>query len=353
MASNPQAANEQDAYFARMAPMNLLPAWKVMSTYAPLEPTTPCLPAVWHYREIRPHLLDSTRVIGAKEAERRALLLHNPGLGDSAYGITQTISGDYQIMLPGEIAPAHRHTQTAFRFFIEGENAFTVIDGEKIYMYPGDLIIQPPGLFHHHGHEGEPGSPPAIWFDALDVGMCGMFESTFFHSYSEDEFPVKRPPGANRRQFGANVVPVGHQGSERDRRMFSYPYETTRAALDSLRETEPCDPYYGWKVRYINPQTGDHAMTTMAAHLQFLAKGMTTAPYRATDGVVFIVVEGKGRTVVGSTVLEWEPHDVFVVPSWKWHRHETDTEAVLFSYSDRAAQEKLGLWFEERGNNPT
>ncbi len=267
MASNPQAANEQEAYFARMAPMNLLPAWRVMSTYAPLEPTTPCLPAVWHYREIRPHLLDSTRVIGAKEAERRALLLHNPGLGDSAYGITQTISGDYQIMLPGEIAPAHRHTQTAFRFFIEGENAFTVIDGEKVYMYPGDLIIHPPGLFHHHGHEGEPGAPPAIWFDALDVGMCGMFESTFFHSYSEDEFPVKRPPGANRRQFGANVVPVGHQGSERDRRMFSYPYETTRAALDSLRETEPCDPYYGWKVRYINPQTGDHAMTTMAAHL--------------------------------------------------------------------------------------
>jgi gentisate 1,2-dioxygenase len=134
--------------------------------------------------------------------------------------------------------------------------------------------------------------------------------------------------------------------------MYSYPYETTKAALLSLRESEPCDPYDGWKVRYINPQTGGHAMTTMAAYLQLLPDGMTTAPYRATDGAVFVVVEGRGRTTVGSTVLEWEPHDVFVVPSWHWFRHEVEGETVLFSYSDRSAQEKLGLWFEERGNNP-
>ncbi len=178
MASNPQSGSEQEANFENLAPMNLVPAWKVMPIYAPLEPNSPCLPTVWRYSEIRPRLLDSSRVISAKEAERRALLLHNPGLGESAYGITQTISGDYQIILPGEIAPAHRHTQTAFRFFIEGEGAYTAIDGEKVYMKPGDLVVQPPGLFHHHGHEGEPGSPPAIWFDALDVGMCSMFEST-------------------------------------------------------------------------------------------------------------------------------------------------------------------------------
>jgi len=353
MSDGLQAGNEQTAYSESVAPMNLVPAWKVMPIYAPPEPKSPCLPAAWQYSEIRPHLLDSARVISAKEAERRALLLHNPGLSEAEYGITRTVSGDYQIILPGEIAPAHRHTQTAFRFFIEGEGAYTAIEGEKIYMKPGDLVIQPPGLWHHHGHEGASDGPPAIWFDALDVGMCGIFESTFFHSHTEDEFPVEQPPSASRARFGANVVPASHQRAELDFRMFSYPYETTRAALDSLRETEPCDPYHGWKVRYINPLTGDHAMTTLSAHLQILPDGMATAPYRATDGVVFIVVEGKGRTIVGSTVLEWEPHDVFVVPSWQWHRHETNTEAVLFSYSDRAAQEKLGLWFEERGNNPT
>ncbi len=352
MSNGLQAGSEQHAYSESVAPLNLVPAWKVMRIYAPPEPKSQCLPAAWRYSEIRPHLLDSARVISAKEAERRALLLHNPGLSETEYGITRTMSGDYQIILPGEIAPAHRHTQTAFRLFIEGDGAYTAIDGEKIYMKPGDVVIQPPGLWHHHGHEGEPGSAPVIWYDALDVGMCGMFESTFFHSHSEDEFPLMRPPGTHHRQYGANVVPTNHRRSELDYRMFSYPYETTRAALDSLRETEACDPYDGWKIRYINPQTGDHAMTTMAVHLQLLPEAMATAPYRATDGVVFVVVEGTGRTVVGSTVLEWQPHDVFVVPSWQWHRHETATEAVLLSYSDRAAQEKLGLWFEERGNSP-
>jgi len=351
LVSNPSGNAEQEAYFERMAPMNLLPAWKVMPIYAPLEPKTPCLPAVWRYKQIRPHLLESTTVISAKEAERRALLLHNPGLTDAAHGITQTVSGDYQVMLPGEVAPAHRHTQTAFRFFIEGDNAFTAIDGEKIYMRPGDLVIQPPGLWHHHGHEGAPGAPPAIWFDALDVGLCGNFESTFFHSYTEDAHPLNRPPGDHRRRFGANVVPANYKSSALDYRMFSYPYETVRAAVDALRATDPVDPYDGWKVRYVNPQTGDHAMTTMAAYLQLLPAGMT-APYRATDAKVFVVAEGKGRTIVGSTELEWEANDVFVVPAWHWHRFETDGEAVLFSYSDRAAQEKLGLWFEERGNNP-
>ena len=347
-----QAGSEQEAFFESVAPMNLVPAWKVMPIYAPPEPKSSCLPAAWRFSEIRPHLLDSARVISAKEAERRALLLHNPGLSGAEHGITRTVSGDYQLVLPGEIAPAHRHTQTAFRFFIEGEGAYTAIEGEKIYMKPGDLVIQPPGLWHHHGHDGAPDGPPAIWFDALDVGMCSMFESTFFHSHAQDEFPLARPPGTNRAQFGANVVPAGHQRAELDYRMFSYPYEAAMATLESLRLTEPCDPYDGWKVRYINPQTGGHAMPTMAAHLQCLPEGMITAPYRSTDGVVFVVVEGEGRTVVGSTVLEWGPHDVFVVPSWHWHRHEATGGAVLFSYSDRAAQEKLGLWFEERGNNP-
>lgn len=350
MATTPGPSGDQEAYFGRVAPLNLLPAWKVMPIYAPAEPKTPCLPAVWHYREIKPHLLESVRVISAKEAERRALLLHNPGLTDAAHGITQTVSGDFQIMLPGEIAPAHRHTQTAFRFFLEGDGAFTAIDGEKIYMQRGDLIIQPPGLWHHHGHEGAAGAPPAIWFDALDVGLCGIFESTFFHSYTRDEFPVTRPVGANRGRYGAGVVPAAYRPAPLDYRMFAYPYAATRAALDSLRASEACDPYDGWKVRYVNPTTGDHAMTTMAAHLQLLPSGMTTAPYRATDGAVFVVAEGRGRTVVGATTLDWEPNDVFVVPSWLWHHHVIADQAVLFSYSDRAAQERLGLWFEERGN---
>jgi gentisate 1,2-dioxygenase len=85
--------------------------------------------------------------------------------------------------------------------------------------------------------------------------------------------------------------------------------------------------------------------------MQILPKGMTTAPYRSTDSTVFVCLEGMGRTRVGNTVLNWEPNDVFVIPSWHFHQHEVDSEAVLFSYSDRAVQEKLSLWFEERGES--
>jgi gentisate 1,2-dioxygenase len=340
-----------DQYNTAVKPLNLIPAWLVMPIYAPELPKSKCLPTVWHYREIRPYLMEGSKLITAKQAERRALLLHNPGLGEDAHGITQTVSGDYQIILPGEVAPAHRHTQTAFRFFLEGEGAYTAIEGEKIYMKRGDFVIQPPHLWHHHGHDGKPGSAPAIWFDALDVGLVQALEATFFHSYTEDKFPGSRPAGDHHTRFGANVVPVRHQGNALDYRMFSYPYAQVRESLEGLRAADPADPHDGWKVRYTNPQTGGHCMPSMGAFMQVLPRGMTTAPYRSTDSTVFVCLEGSGRTVIGNKVLEWEPNDVFVLPSWQFYQHEADAEVVLFSYSDRAVQEKLGLWFEERGKS--
>ena len=78
--------------------------------------------------------------------------------------------------------------------------------------------------------------------------------------------------------------------------------------------------------------------------------GFAGLPYRSTDGTVFVAVEGEGETRVGDTVLRWEPRDIFVVPSWMPHSHHARGEAVLFSFSDRPVQEKLGLWREARGN---
>ena len=92
-------------------------------------------------------------------------------------------------------------------------------------------------------------------------------------------------------------------------------------------------------------------MPTIAAFIQLLPAGFAGDAHRSTDGTVFSVVEGHGRSTVGDTTLEWAPKDVFVVPSWKWHHHEADTESVLFSYSDRPVQQKLGLWREQRGGS--
>jgi gentisate 1,2-dioxygenase len=45
--------------------------------------------------------------------------------------------------------------------------------------------------------------------------------------------------------------------------------------------------------------------------------------------------------------LDWRKNDVFVAPSWYPVSHESEGEAVLFSFSDRPVQKVLGLWREE------
>jgi gentisate 1,2-dioxygenase len=119
--------------------------------------------------------------------------------------------------------------------------------------------------------------------------------------------------------------------------------------LAQLAKAEAPDAVHGHKLRYINPATGDHPIPTMAAFLALLPKGFRGVPYRSTESSVHVVAEGRGRTIVGEKSFEWGPRDIFVVPSWLPHRHEAETEAVLFNFSDRSAQEKLGFWREQRG----
>jgi gentisate 1,2-dioxygenase len=105
-------------------------------------------------------------------------------------------------------------------------------------------------------------------------------------------------------------------------------------------------------MRYINPACGDDVMPTMAAFLQFLPRGFSGAPYRSTDGAVYCVTEGSGRCVLDGKTSEWEPRDVFVIPGWHEYRFEATNDAVLFSFSDRPVQQKLGLWREVRSAHP-
>ena len=63
------------------------------------------------------------------------------------------------------------------------------------------------------------------------------------------------------------------------------------------------------------------------------------------------VVDGTGRPIASGEKMPWGPRDTFVIPSWCSHHHEADGDAVLFSFSDRPIQEKIGLWREDRGNH--
>ena len=145
------------------------------------------------------------------------------------------------------------------------------------------------------------------------------------------------------------MLPVHYRSSSPVSPLFAYPHARTREALEAMKQRDEWDPCHGLKMRYTNPNDGGHAMPTIGAFIQLLPKGFSSKRYRLTDATVFVCVEGKSKTWIGRTYLEWGPRDIIVAPSWHPVVHEASAESVLFSFSDRPVQEKLGLWRENRG----
>jgi gentisate 1,2-dioxygenase len=343
---HPARTPERQEFYDRIAPANLAPLWEQLHNLVTPTPVPRCLPTVWRYRDVRPFLMQSGSLITAKEATRRVLMLMNPGLGGQA-SITGSLFAGLQLIMPGEVAPAHRHTQSALRFIIEGHGAYTAVDGERTTMEPGDFVITPSWTWHDHGNDT---SEPMVWLDGLDVQIVNLLNASFAEGYPDDSQPIARPEGDSLARYGHNLLPVDWHPEAKTSPVFNYPYARTREALDVLAKNGAPDPYHGHKLRYVNPASGEFAMPTIATFVQLLPAGFASLPYRATDGTVFVAVEGEGETRVGDAVLPWEAHDIFVVPSWALHTHRAKTQSVLFSFSDRAVQEKLGLWREARGN---
>ncbi|HVC60811.1 MAG TPA: gentisate 1,2-dioxygenase [Acetobacteraceae bacterium] len=338
--------SERQAFYDRIAPQSLAPLWERLHTLVTRTPTTPIQPAIWHYDdEVRAHLMQAGSLITAKEAERRVLILENPGMQGQAC-ITHSLFAGLQLILPGEVAPAHRHAQAALRFIIEGHGAYTAVEGERTLMQPGDFVLTPSWTWHDHGNDSD---QPMVWLDGLDIPIVRLFDASFAEPADADSQSVARPAGDSLARYGANMLPVDYKPGKASP-VFNYPYERTREALATLARNGEPDACHGYKLRYVNPATGGSPMPTIGACMQWLPGGFGTAPYRCTDGTVFSVVEGEGETVVGDTTLRWKPRDIFVVPSWQSHRHQASGDAVLFSFSDRPVQDALGLWREQRGN---
>ena len=339
----PQATSAREAFYKRIDKENLTPLWEVLGALVPRQPTTPCVPAYWNYASARRHLLEAGELITAREAERRVLVLENPGLR-GASSITHSLYAGLQLILPGEIAPSHRHTQSALRFVVEGTGAYTAVDGERTTMHPGDFIITPSWTFHDHGN---PGGEPVIWLDGLDIPIVAFFDAGFQERYPEESQPVTKPEGDALARYGANMLPLEHKAASHTTPIFCYPYARSREALEQLERNGSPHACHGIKMQYVNPATGGYPMPTIGAFIQLLPKGFRGRPYRSTDGTVYSVVEGNGRSRIGAQVFEWGPKDIFVAPSWCQVAHEADDGAVLFSFSDRPVQKALGLWREE------
>lgn len=333
-------------YYSRIEGLNLYPLWEQLKNLVPQQPVTPCLAQIWRFDEIRPLLLESAELISAAEALRRVLILENPGLKRQS-SITQSLYAGLQLIMPGEIAPAHRHTQSALRFIVEGRGAYTAVDGERTFMAPGDFVITPAWTWHDHGNELRAGAEPVIWLDGLDVPLVRFLEAGFAEDAESDRHELARPEGASFARYGHNMAPVRQLRRSQASPVFNYPYTRAREALHAMSRGEAPSDWDGWKLRYINPLTGGSPLPTIATFMQLLPAGFRGKPYRGTDAMVFSVVGGSGVAVVGGQEMSFRAKDVFVVPAWHTVSLQAQTDCVLFSYSDRPVQEAFGLHREE------
>jgi gentisate 1,2-dioxygenase len=340
-----QASDERRQFYARLKTLNAAPLWEVLGDLVRSDPRTACVPTLWCYGDVRPLITEAGTLITAEEAERRVLILENPGFSGGSR-ITQSLYAGLQLILPGEIAHSHRHATSALRFVLEGEGAYTAVDGERVTMRPGDFILTPSWTYHDHGNTGD---VPVVWLDGLDIPIVNMFDTSFAERHPDESQPVMRPEGDALARYGSAMLPLEYTPSRMSAPLVTYPYARGRDALERLSRSGPLDGHHGVKMQYVNPATGGYPLPTIGAFLQLLPNGFTGLPYRSTDATVFCVAEGRGSSTIGDRTFTWGPRDIFVVPSWHAVVHHAQDESVLFSFSDRPAQKALGLWREARG----
>lgn len=331
-------------FYRRISEKHMTPLWEVLGALVPKAPKSPVAPVLWRYADVRDQVMEAGRLITASEAERRVLILENPALrGNSS--ITQSLYAGLQLIMPGEVAPAHRHTQSALRLVLDGEGAYTAVDGERTTMRRGDFIITPSWTWHDHGNLG---SEPVVWLDGLDIPTLRFFDAGFAEHGSEASQSTARPEGDALARYGHNMVPVDLQQSASDpTKVFVYPFTQTREALEGIARTE-ADAHVGHKLRYVNPATGASPMPTIGAFAQLLPAGFSGKPHRSTDSTVYVCLEGEGSAQVGDELYTFGPNDIFVVPSWHPLELRATSRTILFSFSDRPMQQALGLWREEK-----
>lgn len=301
-------------------------------------------PHLWKWESLLDGLLKASETIGIEQAERRAIRLVNPHL--PLKSTSHTLQATFSIVNPGEVAKAHRHNMAAIRFVVQGRGAYTVVQGEKFPMSEGDLILTPNWTWHEHHNESE---DTIIWLDGLDGPLIQSLNVLFFEDSPVPEQPITRATGESLSRLGFARAPAGNESQGRGV-PFRYAWEDTYKALEIMSRSDP-DPYDGTLLRYINPAVGGYTYPTMSCEIQLFKPGQGTRLHRHTSTSIYHVFQGRGRTAVGESFLDWSKGDSFVIPLWQWHAHENPfpEEAVLFSINDRPIMEVLQLYREESG----
>ncbi len=300
---------------------------------------------LWRWGDIERLLRRSPEFVSpGRGAERRILRLANPGVPECTS--THTISVAVQYLLPGEVAPAHRHTPNALRFMLRGQGAYTTINGDKCVMRPGDLVLTPSMTWHDHGNEG---NEPVIWLDGLDSPVVRYLEVLSMQGHPEKRQAAEELAGLSERRFGtAGLRPVWGPGNQASSHLLHYRGEAARAALLGLTPSD-ASPYDDLIMEYFDPATGRSPLPTIGCCIQMIRPGVRTKMHRHSNCAVYTVFEGSGSTVTEGTRYDWQQGDFFAVAPWAAHTHanESSAPAILFSIQDIPLLKAVGLYSEE------
>jgi len=235
----PARTLERQAFYDRIAPATSRRCGKTCTGWLPPSRRRACLPAIWRYRDVRPHLMESGGLITAQEATRRVLMLMNPGLGGEA-SITGSLFAGLQLIMPGEIAAAHRHSSRHCASSSRGTapTPRSMANGPRCSRAISSSPRPGPGRSRHETEE------PMVWLDGLDIRSSSSWARALPRA-----IPRMSSPSAGRKatalaRFGHNLLPVDWKPKVKTSPVFNYPYVRTREALDALSRNGVADPYH-------------------------------------------------------------------------------------------------------------
>jgi len=324
---------------------NLVPLWpSLRSVLPPRIPSRRTQPAFWSYQALRPLLMRAGQLAPMEKAERRVLVLANPGHGLEKMQASAAMYLGMQLLLPGEWAPSHRHTPNAVRLVVEGEGAYTTVNGEKCPMARGDLILTPTGLWHEHGHDGD---APVVWLDVLDLPLVYYTETSYaIEGQRQAVVPGRGDEGYRR----GGVVPApDFERSAPAYPIVRYPWADTREALLALAADRP--ELRNVQVGYVNPETGADAQNILGFYALMLRAGQTLRLPVRSPAVVFHQIEGSTRVSIGETAFDLAEADTCCAPGYTevvLRNASAGAPSFLFLADESPLHRKLGL-YENRG----
>ena len=345
--ANVSDTHELVDYYRRLRQLGTGALWTVANKIEPWEPASTSVPMMWRYTDLRDDVLRALALVTPEQAGRRVVYLENEGRSDVVAAVGWLYSG-LQVMAPGECASSHRHSASALRFIMEGQGAFTNVDGHKMTLAAKDFVLTPNGTWHEHG-VAEDGTI-CIWQDGLDIPLMNALEANFYEVHPDLNQTISYAVDDSTAIWaGAGLRPAGTQWTKRYSPLLKYEWAPTYEALTRYAKVTDGSPYDGILMDYVNPDTGGPVMQTIGASMQLLRPGEHTKAHRQVGSFVYQCAKGAGWSVINGRRFDWQERDIFVVPAWMYHEHANASEtedACLFCFHDLPTMRALGLYRE-------